>query len=198
MAALEYSVTHWEGRQWDWTLFEGAERFLRERAIEGDDQANIELRLNDSQGGLGVATVTEGRERVAHEGTSPVSITLEMRSRSEGLAGTFSVASVPDHGRYRATMQFRSPRASDVRRCKAEFDQWLGRQEAASVAGAGPNRGSASIEAGRTETAIVKAEPVRSWWRPDLRNIRDNLISNLIWIILVAVVLGLGAYLGFR
>ncbi len=36
------------------------------------------------------------------------------------------------------------------------------------------------------------------WWKPVLHNIRDNLLSNVLWLVLLAVVLLALAWLGLR
>jgi hypothetical protein len=175
---------------WDWSLLLDIERFLLDR-LSSDRGTQREIDVRDSHGDINATTIREARERIEHESTEPKELTLSIwtgpERAFEGRSDMAVIVRVDGHDDTIAvTVRFSGLDDAVARRLKVDFDAWRERRSA-MITRSNPGKVVQSSAGHRDGLLTRQLQQQTAWWKPDIHNIRDNLLANIIWLLLIAL-----------
>ena len=177
------ATTVWTDKEWDWDLYQRVEEHLRQTVVLDGTEQKVTIDFKDQQSTLDVATLKDAEARIDQEGTHPQEayVGLDAGGYYHGRTAGFRVSYGYAYGEkgWNCRVSWSYPSDIDVRAAKASFDTWLQQQREQRA------RTPTTVQAGSVSAAVPvpAAGPKESWWKPNLRNVRDNLVANAIWVV---------------
>lgn len=182
--------TSWyEPLPWDWSLLADIERFLLDR-LSSDRGIQREIDTRDSNGDISATTIVEARERIETDNTELEELTLSIWTGPEKIfEGRSEMAATMRVHRYEkyfdVKIDFSGLDDTVARRLKVDFDAWRERRSI-SLARSAPES-VPQQPTGRISESLARRQQQSPWWKPNIHNVRDNLLANLLWLLLLAL-----------